>query len=148
RPYQVFRDKEFLKKEYLDKGRTEDDIAKEFSVTSNAISYWIRKHGIPTRPTSETRKGKPGARGEKARWFGCKGVDAPNWKGGCTPERQSFYSSQEWKTACYQTWKKQGAQCVRCGNSSTPHKLHIHHILSFAVKTYRARLNNLILLCQ
>jgi predicted HNH restriction endonuclease len=77
--------------------------------------------------------------------------DHPTWKGGITPERQSFYSSREWKTACVAVWKRADAKCERCkkdhrilGNRGT---FHVHHIVSFRVKRLRSKVSNLAILC-
>ena len=75
----------------------------------------------------------------------------PNWKGGVTPERQSFYSSDEWKDACRQVWQRADAKCERCGldhrNVRRTQTFHVHHVVSFAVRELRANVDNLRLLC-
>jgi len=80
--------------------------------------------------------------------------DNPNWKGGATPERQEFYRSNEWKSACAAVWTRANACCERChldwrtvDRKTTP-TFHVHHIVSFAVKELRAELSNLALLCR
>jgi len=82
---------------------------------------------------------------------GKRGADTPNWKGGITPERQSFYASDEWKSACKIVWQRTGAVCERCGVRQTKQlrgTYHIHHIVSFVVKSLRAEPSNLALLCR
>jgi hypothetical protein len=76
----------------------------------------------------------------------------PNWKGGCTPERQTFYRSPEWKLACRIVWNRADACCERCGADYRSadrrvERFHVHHIISFAVKAFRAAPSNLALLC-
>jgi 5-methylcytosine-specific restriction endonuclease McrA len=75
----------------------------------------------------------------------------PRWLGGVTPERQSFYTSKEWKAACSFVWKRDHATCRRCGihrDESKDIPFHIHHIVSFADKNLRADPSNLVLLCE
>jgi 5-methylcytosine-specific restriction endonuclease McrA len=83
---------------------------------------------------------------------GRKGADVPSWRGGVSPERQSFYSSEEWKCSVKLVWKRDDAKCRRCGKShndaNTRGTFAIHHIESFAVIEKRAELSNLILLCK
>lgn len=82
---------------------------------------------------------------------GRKGDLHPSWKGGLTPERQAFYSSDEWKDSCKVVWSRANAKCERCGKShnAANHRgtFHIHHVVSFMVRELRADTFNLILLC-
>jgi len=72
-----------------------------------------------------------------------------SWRGGITPERQSFYSTEKWKKAVREVWKRDNAECQRCGvKHNRKIKFAIHHIVSFEEKKLRAKLNNLILLCR
>ena len=80
-----------------------------------------------------------------------KGADAPNWKGGITPERQSLYSSPEWSVAVKTVWKRDKATCQSCGRLKKTDRnvpFDIHHIVGFANKELRAEPNNLVLLCE
>lgn len=76
----------------------------------------------------------------------------PNWKGGLTPERQAFYRSPEWKLACRIVWHRADGCCERCSadyreaDRSTT-RFHVHHIISFQVREFRAAPSNLALLC-
>jgi hypothetical protein len=84
---------------------------------------------------------------------GKRGAETPNWKGGCTPERQGFYSSREWKDAVIVVWQRDNAICCRCSlDSRILRREHIqfaiHHIESFTVKEKRADPSNLVLLCR
>lgn len=80
------------------------------------------------------------------------GVDHPAWKGGLTPERQAFYSSEEWAKAVKLVWRRDKAICQRCGKhhneTASRGTFHIHHIVSFQVVALRAKLSNLVLLCK
>lgn len=80
------------------------------------------------------------------------GAAHPRFKGGLTPERQSFYSSDEWKAACVAVWHRADAKCERCDLDSRSvdrriQKFHVHHIVSFQVRKLRADPSNLALLC-
>jgi len=85
---------------------------------------------------------------------GRTGKDHPSWRGGVTPLRNAFYSSEEWKAACVSVWHRDDAMCQRCGldhrNINRQEKrFHIHHIKSFAMfPELRASPDNLILLCD
>jgi len=76
----------------------------------------------------------------------------PSWKGGCTPERQSFYASVEWVEAVKSVWDRDNATCQKCNKHHNTVKnrgtFHIHHIVSFMVKELRSNVDNLVLLCD
>lgn len=78
--------------------------------------------------------------------------DHPNYKGGCSPERQSVYSSKEWVEAVKKVWKRDNAICQNCGKhhntESNRGNFHIHHIITFQNKETRTDFNNLVLLCK
>jgi 5-methylcytosine-specific restriction endonuclease McrA len=149
---QAFRDRDWLTEQYVVLERSTGEIAKDFGVTDAAILFWLKKHGIPRRDIACARSVKH---------WGVSGVDNPmwnkrgelnhNWRGGVTAERQSFYTSQEWKSACSAVWKRDNATCCRCGmykEESPDMPFHIHHIVSFADKDLRAEPSNLVLLCE
>jgi len=113
-----------------------------------------RSHSVQSRlKISQSNMGKPKIpNGEKHHWAGVIGSLHPSWKGGLTPERQSFYGSKEWKAACVAVWHRADAKCERCGldSRSIPTKdrnFHIHHIVSFQVRKLRAEVTNLMLAC-
>lgn len=85
-------------------------------------------------------------------WLKHKNAKHPNWKGGLTPERQAFYASDEWKVAVKEVWKRDNAICQRCGKSHNGDRnggaFHIHHIVSFSIKSLRSDPENLVLLCK
>lgn len=149
RPHQSFRDADWLTEEYVAKQRSCSEIASDFGVTHNAIHFWLKRHGIPTRSVAESRAVKHwGAEGEANPMFGRSGADNPNWKGGASPDRQGFYSSREWGVAVKAVWARDQARCQRCGCAAQERgSFHIHHIVSFAVKELRTKPSNLVLLC-
>lgn len=147
RPRKPYWDKDWLENEYITKKRSASDIANQFGITEAGIFFWLRKHSIPRREMSDIRANKYwGSNGDKNGMFGKRGADCSNWKGGITAERQSFYSSIEWKTVCRYVYKRDNAQCQRCGVKNE--NLHVHHIVSFSNKKLRAEKSNLILLCK
>ena len=149
---QPFRNKDWLINEYVTKERSTMEIANEFGVTDSAILFWLRRHKIPRRNISEARKVKYwGAKGADNPLWNKFGELNPQWKGGITAERQSFYSSQEWKTACITIWKRDDSTCQRCKlrKADSPDiPFHIHHIVSFKNKELRGNINNLVLVCE
>lgn len=85
-------------------------------------------------------------------WLKHEGAVSPNYKGGISPDRQSFYSSIEWSDAVKKIWERDNAICQRCGKKHNIEEnrgtFHIHHIESFLNKEKRADIDNLILLCR
>jgi hypothetical protein len=83
---------------------------------------------------------------------GRTGALNPRWKGGATPERQEFYRLPEWKSAVKAVYGREGSCCQRChlhisDLRKAGQRLHVHHIVTFAVKELRLALHNLALLC-
>ncbi len=149
RPHQPFREREYLLCEYVEKQRSTKEIAGEWGVQDSAVIFWMEKHGIPRRTVSETRKIKHwGLSGPANGMFGVRGERNRNWKGGITPERQSLYSSFEWKQASQAVWQRDEGRCRNCGKEvAQGGRFEIHHIVKFAVKHLRLEPLNLVLLC-
>jgi len=147
-----FWNKKWLYNEYIIKQKPAKKIADEQGCNENNILHFLEKHNIRRRSTSEVRKIHFwGMSGKDNPMYGIKGEQAPNWRGGITPERQSFYASEEWKRACSNVWKRDNGICQRCGDNwryLPLHHLHVHHIISFEVKEYRADVDKLLLLCK
>lgn len=143
-------DRDWLYNKYVVEKMSIPDIAKICGCTDSNISFWMKKHDIKGRTVSEARKEKYwGLSGEDNPMWNRKGELNINWKGGITAERQSFYTSVEWKNVCSLVWKRDIASCQRCGilaDNGIP--IHIHHIVSFKEKEIRGDINNLILLCK
>jgi len=139
-------EKGWLENEYVKNNRSSSEIAGDFGITDAAIIFWLRKHDIPRRTAKEARQIKKwGLAGKNNGMFGRTREKSPRWKGGCSGERQSFYSSSEWSAIVPLVWKKDDYKCRNCGISQR--KMHIHHIVSFSVKEKRTELSNLVLLC-
>lgn len=75
----------------------------------------------------------------------------PHWKGGITPERQTFYRSVEWKSCVKAVWARDNAICRRCcldyRTVDRSLRFDLHHVDSFAIVERRADPDNILLLC-
>ena len=143
KPYQ---NKSWLSVEYLLKGRSAKEIAEQFGVDQNNIFHFLKKLKVPSRGMSEIRSIKKwAATGEANGMFGRRGESNPNWKGGCSPERQACYSSNAWINVAKKVRRRDKQRCQKCGERE---ELEIHHIVSFAVKELRCVASNLVLLCS
>ena len=174
---------EWLRDAYLVRKMDCTQIAHVVNRDPKSVWNWLRGFGIKTRPRgsnvsqlhngSSPFKGKHHTEECKQRlkliakkdgrvpfdpsvgsyMKGRKGKDTPNWKGGLTPERQSFYSSRAWGIAVKQVWQRDNAICQRCGLDHRTIlrgtiRFHIHHIDSFSISERRADVTNLVLLCE
>jgi HNH endonuclease len=144
-----FWERSYLVREYAEKGRSAADIAAEHGCTEANILFWLKKHEIPRRTIAQARLIKHwGSSGPSNPMFGKRGKEAPNWKGGVTPERQRFYSSLEWQAVVIVVFERDEGRCRRCGILPHGHRaIHIHHIIPFEVAEFRADPRNLVLLC-
>lgn len=176
-------DRDWLYQKYIVEGLNCNQIAVLVNRNSKRVWEWLRDYNIPTRGRGKTGnhlratqhpmlgKHQSAEAREKIRQArlrdgrvpylkngvhhlkGKRGAETPNWKGGCTPERQATYGTQEWKDAVKTVWKRDNATCQRCGlHRSRARKedvdFDIHHIASFAVKELRCEPSNLVLLCE
>jgi 5-methylcytosine-specific restriction endonuclease McrA len=174
--------KEWLEKEYVILGKSAVQIGLEVGRDAKSVWSWLSMYGIQTRPrghdtrhlpkdgsvwvgrthSNETKSkmsqkaledGRvPWGKNNQHPLKNGKPEDHPNYKGGLTPERQSFYASTEWSKVVKAVWARDNAICQRCGirhNTDTSRgTFHIHHIVSFMVRELRANLGNLVLLCK
>ena len=144
-------DKDWLTQKYIVEGLSTTEISLITQCNHRVISFWMKKHGIKGRSISESRKIKHwGQSGENNPMFGKNGELNKNWKGGITPERHLFYVSEEWKNAVKEVFIRDKFLCVNCGQThkDKKHPLHVHHIVSFQIKSLRANTDNLIILCK
>ena len=84
-------------------------------------------------------------------WLKATGRKPASWCGGVTPERQAFYSTEEWSVAVKEVWRRDNGICRKCGaihNNDLRGTFHIHHVVSFANEELRADIDNLMLLCR
>ena len=74
RPHRIFREPEYLEREYATNGRSAASIASEHGVTENAILSWLSRHGIPRRTMAQVRQARHwGVSGEANPMFGKTG---------------------------------------------------------------------------
>ena len=168
---------------YVDQQLGCPDIARRFERDAKTVHWWLQQAGIPTRargsdPRPHFKAGERsafagrrhdaaartriGAASVGRQWAAgdthwlrrAAPEDNPNWKGGATPERQAFYRTPEWKSACRAVWTRADACCERCtldwrtvDRKTTP-AFHVHHMVSFHVVALRAAPANLALLCR
>lgn len=120
-----FWNRDWLYHEYIELGRSSQEIADQFDCNQNNILYFLDKFDIPRRTISETRSIKHwGQSGKDNPMYGKKGILNPNWKGGLTPFRQYIYTTQDWKKFS-KAVRTRDKVCRLCGGSE---KLEIHHI--------------------
>lgn len=83
---------------------------------------------------------------------GTAGAVNPHWRGGITPERQTFYRSPEWKACVKAVWKRDNGICRRCELDfrtveRQTQDFALHHVDSFSIVERRADPDNVVLLC-
>lgn len=120
-------DEDWLRREYEDKGRNTTDISEELGVTTWAVSIWLRRHGIETRPS-----------------LSATGEDNPNWSGG-----YKKYYGRNWEEQREKAIERDGGKCHICGDPEIQVH-HVHPFRTFGLENYEEanRLENLICLCQ
>ena len=84
---------------------------------------------------------------------GRTGPANPHWRGGATPERQTFYRTLEWKACVKFVWRRDNATCQRCGLDHRKvdrrfQRFALHHVDSFVIVERRTVPDNLVLLCS
>lgn len=170
-------DREWLYQKYIIEAMDCTQIAKLVSRDPKRVWEWLKEYGIPTRKRGTTGNGKnarpmlgkhhssktialmkekcigrvPHNADGTHPMKGRKGSDHPVWKGGHTPERNSFYGTPEWKEAIKAVWKRDNATCQRCGLHKSEARdidFDIHHIVGFANIGLRCEVSNLVLLCE
>ena len=150
RESQQFRDRDFLVTEYLDKHRSAAEIAVQFRVTDGAILYWLCKHEIRRRTTTEARQVKKWVvRGSANGMSGRCGAKNPRWIDGSSPERQRLYAQTFWKELIRVVYARDDYKCQRCRAGHTQkNRLHAHHIKPWAGnQDARFDLENIKTLC-
>lgn len=133
RPAKSYHDAEWLRTEYIEKLRSVDDIAKQFSVNVSAIIKSMKKHGIERRTTSETLIMRGSMRGE----------NNPAWKGGVA----NWDYAYNWKTLSKKIKDRDNWTCQLCGETRKRwnHHLHVHHIDEDKTNNHP---HNLVSLCS
>lgn len=145
------RERDWLLAEYVEKGRTVGDIAKGLGLTEVALTFWMRKHGIGRRSTSEVRALKKWTvAGAANGMFGRTGSANPNYVDGSSPERQRAYVQAIGRAFLRAVYERDGYRCMRCAEpKGEPRSLHAHHIVPWAGnETLRFDLANAVSLCR
>lgn len=153
RPHAVFREKAYLEKEYIDKGRSSAEIASEHGVSDVSIRFWMIKHGIPRRQTIEARKVKKVWRnlsGASNPMYGRTGASNPGYRDGSSPERQRLYSQGLGREFLRTILARDFYRCRRCGAKDTGKRsLHVHHLKPWAGNpALRLDDTNVVTLCR
>lgn len=144
-------DRDWLFGEYVAKRRSTGDIAAELGFTDAAVTFWLRKHGIPRRSVSEARAIKHwGPVGPANPMFGRTGAANPRYVDGSSPERQRAYAQSAGRSFLAEVYKRDGYRCVKCGSEKLkPKWLHAHHIAPWAGNApLRFDPNNAVTLCR
>jgi hypothetical protein len=171
-----------LREMYEAKGMDCTQISKIYGRDPKSVWNWLKDFGIETRKRGTTgnhahsigvprvftdavrksmsdharaarlKDGRKPYMKNGMHWLKEEGAVSPAWKGGVTPERQAFYSSEEWVKSVKAVWKRDKGVCQRCAKlhntESGRGTFHIHHIVSFMVRELRATVGNLVLLCD
>lgn len=143
--------REWLEREYVERGRSSGDIAAEIGITDAAILFWLKKHGIERRSVSEARALKYwGAAGDANPMFGKTGAANPRYVDGSSPERQRLYAQAAGRAALQRVYARDGFKCVRCNAPKAgPRSLHAHHVKPWAGNPERRfDPDNLVTLCR
>jgi hypothetical protein len=144
--------KDWLENEYVTKKKSAKQIAEEQGCSENNILYFLEKHHIKTRSMPEVREIKHwGCIGKDNPMYGKNGKLHPNWKGGCSPDRQLFYETEEHKEWVRRVFERDNYTCQNCGKRRNSNKLRLqaHHIYSFTeYPEKRLNLDNGLTLCK
>ena len=143
--------KKWLEREYVARKRSAFEIASEYGGSEGNVLYFLSKHSIPRRSTSEVRASKKwGSHGAANPMFGRCGSKNPRWIDGSSPERQRMYARSFWKDLVRSVYARDGYKCVRCGAvHGTANRLHAHHVKPWAGNpNARFSLSNIVTVCN
>lgn len=131
-----YRDEEWLRKKYIEEGKSMAEIAELVDRARNAVFRALHLFDIPTRDKKNT------------------GADNGRWKGGISPP--DYYGSN-WDEQREKAIKRDGSECRVCGINREEHMekygrdIEVHHIVpivEFESKESANQLNNLVTLCS
>lgn len=131
-PNLTLQDKDWLRTQYCDLGKSTVQIANEIGATPRTVLTWIERSGISTRPRNQhtdrkwpdsVRKNMSAAK--KGRLLG---EENPNWKGGKRSDYKRERNSYRAKAWSVSVRTRDGNKCVECGATG---RLHAHHVKSF-----------------
>ena len=123
-------DRDWLYRRYAVEGASAQEIALEQGCGENNILYWLHKHGIQPRTTSETRKVKYwGVSGTTNPMFGVRDSNNPRWKGGKGSRPQGRVEYRAWREGVIAVY---GHRCLVCGKTPIVGRdLQAHHLKSW-----------------
>ena len=129
-----YHNAEWLREQYIEKGRTTQEIADEFGVARSAVRNRMLRHGIQLRGRSEARVGR------------MVGAKNPAWKGGVA----DWDYASDWKTIARQIRDRDEWTCQDCGERRKRwgHSLHVHHIDENKLNNDPSNLVSLCALCH
>lgn len=151
RPHAPHREPEWLREQYVKRGRSAAEIGADAGVTAEAVTFWLKKHGIPRRTTSEARALKHwGAAGKANPMHGRTGAANPGYVDGSSPERQRLYVRGEGRAFLRAVLERDNYRCRRCSAEKAGRKsLHVHHLRPWAGNpALRFDQTNALTLCQ
>jgi hypothetical protein len=124
-------DSDWLRNEYEVNQRSSGEIAAEMGVTSAAILFWLKKHGIERRTISQTRAVKHwGATGESNPMYGKTGAQNPRYVDGSSPERQRLYAHGIGRAFIREALARDNYKCCKCGECKTGKNHYTYIILN------------------
>jgi len=151
RPRKPHWDAVWLRKQYVELGRSTGDLAVECDCTDANILYWLGRHEIPHRSVSEARALKHwGVSGESNPMHGKTGIANPRYVDGSSPERQRLYVQGKGRAFLRDVLARDGYRCKRCdAPKAEPKSLHVHHIKAWAGNAgLRFDMTNAVTLCR
>jgi thymidylate synthase (FAD) len=153
----AYTDKEWLKCQYHDLGRSQASIARECGVAEITVRQWVRKHGLTKSMGSWTKGVSPWNKGKtyRAGWShseetrallaeGKRGVKNPQWRGVITP--RGIVLRREAVVLKSSVLERDGFACRLCKARGV--ELEVHHVLPiWARPDLAAEPSNLAAVC-
>ncbi|MGH2515415.1 MAG: FAD-dependent thymidylate synthase [Ktedonobacterales bacterium] len=154
----AYKDKEWLREQYMSKNLDQKTIANLAGVSPHTIRAWIRRYGLQkpvgswtkgVTPWNKGKRYKPGWRHtEEAKQLFRQqklGANNPQWRGGITPT--AIQIRKGLKNLRPHVFARDTNRCRLCGNKSK--HLTVHHVLPvWARPDLTLDINNMVTLCR